>query len=85
MSAAWMAFCLIIRLVVAFTLLYSASFLAEISVRSPRTLFIFIIYKKLSWIKISKKTFYLFLKTEALAPVQTVRLAVTGLTGSVFI
>ena len=32
----------------------SASFLAELSVRSPRKLFIFIIYKNVSWMKVSK-------------------------------
>ena len=35
----------------------SASFLAEISVRSPRKLFIYIIYKHIFWIKVSKKYF----------------------------
>ena len=35
----------------------SASYLAEISVKSPRKLFIFIIYKNIFWIKVSKKTF----------------------------
>ena len=44
----------------------SASFLAEISVRSPRILFVFIIYENTFWIKVSKKTFYLLLKTAAL-------------------
>ena len=36
----------------------SASFLAEISVTSPRKLFIFIIWKNIFWMKVSKK--YLF-------------------------
>ena len=36
---------------------YSASFLAEISVSSPRKLFIFIIYKNIFWLKVSKKYF----------------------------
>ena len=40
----------------------SASFLAEISVRSPRKLFIFIIYKNLLCIKVSKKYFIYFWK-----------------------
>ena len=46
----------------------SASFLAEIPVRSPRKLFIFIICENVSWIKVSKKNDYLILKTEALFP-----------------
>ena len=46
--------------------LYSASFLAEISVGSPQKLYIFIIYKNIFWIKVSKKYFYLILKKEAL-------------------
>ena len=33
---------------------FSASFLAELSVRSPRKLFIFIIKKNIFWIKVSK-------------------------------
>ena len=44
----------------------SASFLAELSVRSPRKLVIFIIYKNIFWIKVSKKYFNLILKKEAL-------------------
>ena len=40
----------------------SASFLAELSVSSPRKLFIFIIYKNVFRIKSSKKIFYLILK-----------------------
>ena len=44
----------------------SASFSAELSVSSPRKLFIFIISKNIFWIKVSKKTFYLILKKEAL-------------------
>ena len=44
----------------------SATFLAEISVNSPWKLVIFIIWKNLFWIKVSKKTFYLILKIEAL-------------------
>ena len=51
---------------ILFCLLCSASFLAEISVSSPRKLFIFIIQKILFWIKVSKKTFYFILKKEAL-------------------
>ena len=43
-----------------------ASFLAELSVRSPRKILIFIIYKKIFRIKVSKKIFYLILKKEAL-------------------
>ena len=40
---------------------------AEISIRSPRKLFIFIILKKnLFWINVSKRTFNSILKTEAL-------------------
>ena len=35
---------------------------AEISVRSPRKLFIFIVYEFISWIKVSKTYFILFLK-----------------------
>ena len=35
----------------------SASFLAEISVRSPRKLFIFIILKNIFWLKVSKNCF----------------------------
>ena len=34
---------------------YSASFLAEMSVRSAQKTFIFIIYENVSWIKVSKK------------------------------
>ena len=52
----------------------SASFLAEVSVRSPRKLFIFIIYRNIFRIKLSKKTFHLILKKEAL--VRSVVLAV---------
>ena len=44
----------------------SASFFAEISVSSPQTICIFIIYKNLFWIKASKKTFNFILKKEAL-------------------
>ena len=44
----------------------SASFLAEISIRSPRKIFIFIIYKNVFWIKVSRKVCDLILKTEAL-------------------
>ena len=44
----------------------SGYFLAEISVSSPGKLFIFIIYKNLFWIKVSKKIFDLILKKEAL-------------------
>ena len=33
---------------------------------SPRKLFIFIIYENIFWIKISKKTYYFILRTEAL-------------------
>ena len=35
-------------------------------VRSPRNIFIFIIYKNIFQVKVSKKTFYLFLKTQSL-------------------
>ena len=35
----------------------SASFLAETSVRSPRQLFIFIMYRHIFWIKVRKKTY----------------------------
>ena len=38
----------------------SASFLAELSVSSPQKLFIFIIYKNIFWIKVSKKYFIQF-------------------------
>ena len=41
-------------------LMVRASFSAEISVRSPRTLFIFIIYNNLFWIQVSKKYFISF-------------------------
>ena len=44
----------------------SASFLTEISVSSPWKLLIFSIYKNIFWIKVSKKTFCLIFKTEAL-------------------
>ena len=44
----------------AWTAIPSASFSAEISVTSPRKLFIFIIYKILLWIKVSKKHFIWF-------------------------
>ena len=44
----------------------SEVFLAEISLRSPRKLFIFIIYKNIFRIKVSKKTFYLILKKTSL-------------------
>ena len=44
----------------------SASFLAEISVSSPRKIIIFIIYKNIFWMKVSKQIFNLNLKTEAL-------------------
>ena len=47
-----------------------ASFLAEISVSSPRKSFNFMIYKHIFWIKVFKKTFYLILKTEALLAVR---------------
>ena len=47
----------------------SASFLAKTSVRSPQKLFTFITWKKNPFrIKVSKKTFYLILKIEALSP-----------------
>ena len=49
----------------------SASFSAEISVRSPRKLFICIIYKNVLWIKESEKKNYLILKTEALTVAST--------------
>ena len=39
------------------TVTASASFLAELSLRSPRKLIIFIIYKNIFWIKVSKKYF----------------------------
>ena len=45
----------------------SVFLLAEISVKSPRKIFIFIIWKNVFWIKVSKKMVYLILKTEALA------------------
>ena len=48
----------------------SASFLAEVSVRSPRKLFIFIILKNIFWIRVSKKKNNLILKKEA---VMTIR------------
>ena len=51
------------------SILNSDSFLAEISVKSPRKSFIYIIYESIFWIKISKKC--LILKTEA--PILTVR------------
>ena len=35
----------------------SASFFAEKSARSPRKLFIFVIYKNIFWMKVSKKHF----------------------------
>ena len=35
----------------------SASFLAELSVRSPRKLIVFIILKNIFWIKVSKNHF----------------------------
>ena len=38
-------------------LLFSGSFLSEISVRSPQLLFIFIIYKNIFWMKVSQKAF----------------------------
>ena len=44
----------------------SAVFLAEILVCSPRKLYIYIIYKNIFWIKVSKKYVYLVLKKEAL-------------------
>ena len=44
----------------------SASFLAEISLKSPRKLFIFIIKGNLFRINVSEKTLYSILKTEAL-------------------
>ena len=46
----------------ALVLHISASFLAEISARSPRKLFIFIIWKILFWIKVSNKYFIKFWK-----------------------
>ena len=45
----------------------SASFLAELSVSSPRKIFIFIIKKYIFWIKVSKKIVYFILKKEALS------------------
>ena len=44
----------------------SGSFIAEISVRSPGKLCIYTNYKKLFWIKVSKRHFHLILITEAL-------------------
>ena len=44
----------------------SDSILSEITVGSPQNLSIFIIYKKNSWIKVSKKISYLILKITAL-------------------
>ena len=46
----------------------TATVLAETSVRSPRRLSIFIIWKRLFWIKVSKNIIYLILKTDALDP-----------------
>ena len=46
--------------------LSSASLVAEISVSSPRKLFVFIILKTIFWIKVSRKIFYFILKKEAL-------------------
>ena len=40
----------------------SEVFLAEIPLKSPRKISIFIIYKNIFWIKVSKKRFYLILK-----------------------
>ena len=51
--------------------LLSASFLAEISVRSLRKIFIFIIYKYIFRVKVSKKIFHLILKKEALSLLQS--------------
>ena len=50
----------------------SASFLAELSVSSPRKLFIFIILKK-NLDQSIQKIFYLILKKEALEMMSTVR------------
>ena len=47
-------------------MLTSAAFLADISVKSSRKLFIFIISKKKNQDQRMQKTVYLFLKTEAL-------------------
>ena len=47
------------------TVLSSASLLAKISVRSPRRLFILIVYKTIFWIKVSKKVFFVG-ETEAI-------------------
>ena len=44
----------------------SEVFKAEIPLRSPRKLFIFIIYKNVFWIKVSKKIFYFILKKSSL-------------------
>ena len=59
-------------------------FLDEISVRAPRKLFIFIIVFFLLDQNIHKNILYNF-GNRTTAPVQTVRLAVTDLTGSVFV
>ena len=53
-------------------LICSASFVAEILVRSPQKTVIFFILKKKFWIKVSKKIFYLILKKEALVICTTV-------------
>ena len=45
---------------------HRASFIADISVISPQKTFHFYYLKNIFWIKVSKKTFYLNLKTEAL-------------------
>ena len=51
--------------------------LAEISPRSPRKLFIFIMCKNIFWIKVSKKLFNLILKKTSLLGMQRFRKATT--------
>ena len=54
-SVALLDLCLKFRVVLLDLQATSASFLADLSVRSPRKLFIFIIYKNIFWIKVSNK------------------------------
>ena len=58
-------------------MLTSASFLAEISVRSPQKLYIFFIYKNIFWLKVSKKKLFNFENTSTDADRQRLGQAIT--------
>ena len=45
---------------------FSVAVLADVSVRSPRKLYIVVIYKEKKWVKVSKAFFYFILKTKSL-------------------